>query len=106
MSRRLDEIPGVGPLIATALVASIPDPHAFRSQIAGLGAAEPLAGDALDLAALIKAGDGPVRDQPQVVVGFLANRQVLPICRGGRLNQEQGDSLGLAHVAPGLEKSL
>ena len=25
------EIPGVGPLIASALVASIPDPHAFRS---------------------------------------------------------------------------
>ena len=31
VSRRLAEIPGVGPLIATALVASIPDPHAFRS---------------------------------------------------------------------------
>ena len=31
MSRRLDDIPGVGPLIATALVASIPDPRAFRS---------------------------------------------------------------------------
>jgi len=31
LSRRLDDIPGVGPLIATALVASIPDPEAFRS---------------------------------------------------------------------------
>jgi transposase len=31
VSRRLGEIPGVGPLIATALVASIPDPHSFRS---------------------------------------------------------------------------
>jgi|TARA_B100000315_G_scaffold41376_1_gene36289 transposase len=31
ISRRLEGIPGVGPLIATALVASIPDPHAFRS---------------------------------------------------------------------------
>jgi transposase len=31
LSRRLEEIPGVGPLIATALVASIPDPHAFKS---------------------------------------------------------------------------
>ena len=30
-SRRLAEIPGVGPLIATALVATISDPHAFRS---------------------------------------------------------------------------
>ncbi|MEM7042426.1 MAG: IS110 family transposase [Pseudomonadota bacterium] len=31
LSRRLEEIPGVGPLIATALVASVPDPHAFKS---------------------------------------------------------------------------
>jgi transposase len=31
LSRRLEAIPGVGPLIATALVASIPDPHAFGS---------------------------------------------------------------------------
>ena len=30
-SRRLDEIPGVGPVLATALVASIADPRAFRS---------------------------------------------------------------------------
>ena len=31
MSLRLDDIPGVGPVIATALVASVPDPHAFKS---------------------------------------------------------------------------
>jgi transposase len=31
LSRRLDDIPGVGPLVATALVASIPDPRVFRS---------------------------------------------------------------------------
>ncbi len=30
-SKRLEAIPGVGPLVATALVASIPDPHVFRS---------------------------------------------------------------------------
>ena len=30
-SLRLDDIPGVGPLIASALVASVPDPHAFKS---------------------------------------------------------------------------
>ena len=30
-SKRLEAIPGVGPLIASALVASIPDPSAFRS---------------------------------------------------------------------------
>jgi transposase len=31
VSLRLDDIPGVGPLIATALVASVPDPRAFKS---------------------------------------------------------------------------
>jgi len=30
-SRRLDELPGVGPALATALVASVADPQAFRS---------------------------------------------------------------------------
>jgi transposase len=30
-SKRLDEIPGVGPVLATALVASIANPRAFRS---------------------------------------------------------------------------
>jgi len=30
-SRRLDELPGVGPALATALVASVPDPKGFRS---------------------------------------------------------------------------
>ncbi len=31
MSRRLDDLPGVGPVLATALVASVADPKAFRS---------------------------------------------------------------------------
>ena len=30
-SKRLDQIPGIGPALATALVASVPDPKAFRS---------------------------------------------------------------------------
>src|SRR5437588_12239155 len=30
-SRRLDDIPGVGPVLATALIASIADPKVFRS---------------------------------------------------------------------------
>jgi transposase len=30
-SRRLDDIPGVGPALATALVSSVADPKAFRS---------------------------------------------------------------------------
>jgi transposase len=31
MSRRLDEAPGIGPMLATAVVASVADPKAFRS---------------------------------------------------------------------------
>jgi transposase len=31
MSKRLDDVPGVGPALATALVASVADPKAFRS---------------------------------------------------------------------------
>ena len=31
LSRRLDDIPGIGPVIASALVASVGDPHAFAS---------------------------------------------------------------------------
>ena len=30
-SQQLDQIPGIGPALATALVASVPDPEAFRS---------------------------------------------------------------------------
>ncbi|SFB56260.1 Transposase IS116/IS110/IS902 family protein [Rhizobium sp. NFR07] len=31
LSRKLEGIPGVGPLVATALAASVPDPGVFRS---------------------------------------------------------------------------
>ena len=31
VSKRLDQVPGVGPVLATALVASVADPKAFRS---------------------------------------------------------------------------
>jgi transposase len=37
VSRRLEAIPGVGPLVATALVASVPDPHAFLGSISKAG---------------------------------------------------------------------
>ncbi|MCK5276218.1 MAG: IS110 family transposase [Alphaproteobacteria bacterium] len=46
VSGRLDDIPGVGPLTATALVASVPDPHAFKSGrdlTAWIGAMAPVA---------------------------------------------------------------
>ncbi len=31
VGRRLMAVPGVGPVLASAIVASVPDPHAFRS---------------------------------------------------------------------------
>ena len=31
IGRRLQEIPGVGPLVASALVATVPDPHVFKN---------------------------------------------------------------------------
>jgi transposase len=31
VGRRLMAVPGVGPVLASAMVASVPDPHAFRS---------------------------------------------------------------------------
>src|SRR5438105_1629562 len=31
LGRRLQEIPGVGPLVASALVATVPDPHVFKT---------------------------------------------------------------------------
>jgi len=31
LGRRLMTMPGVGPVLASAMVASVPDPHAFRS---------------------------------------------------------------------------
>ena len=37
-SRRLDCLPGVGPLVATALVASVPNPQAFKSGLPDLAA--------------------------------------------------------------------
>jgi transposase len=37
LSRRLEAIPGVGPRVATALVASIADPNAFRQMAAWVG---------------------------------------------------------------------
>jgi len=31
LGRRLQEIPGIGPLVASALIASVPDPHVFKT---------------------------------------------------------------------------
>jgi len=66
LSRRLEAIPGVGPCIATALIASIPDPGAFRSgrQMAawiGLVPKQNSSGGKDRLGGITKAGDRYLR---------------------------------------------
>ena len=66
LSRRLEAIPGVGPCIATALIASIPDPKAFRSgrQMAawiGLVPKQNSSGGKDRLGSITKAGDRYLR---------------------------------------------
>lgn len=65
-SRRLDEIPGVGPALATAVVASIADPQAFRSgrdfsAWIGLVPKQSSSGGKLKLGSISKQGDRYLR---------------------------------------------
>jgi transposase len=65
-SRRLDVIPGVGPALATALVASIADPKAFRSgrdfsAWIGLGPKQNSSGGKDKLGSISKRGDRYLR---------------------------------------------
>lgn len=75
LSKRLEAIPGVGPLIASALVASIPDPHAFRSgrdvsAWIGLVPKQNSTGGKERLGAISKAGNRYLRSL--LVVGALS----------------------------------
>ena len=74
-SRRLETIPGVGPLVATALVASIPDPRVFRSgrdlsAWIGLVPKQNSSGGKERLGAISKAGNRYLRSL--LVVGALS----------------------------------
>jgi len=65
-SRRLDEIPGVGPALATALVASVADPRTFRSgrdfsAWIGLVPKQNSSGGKLKLGSISKQGDRYLR---------------------------------------------
>jgi transposase len=65
-SKRLDAIPGVGPALATALVASIADPKAFRSgrdfsAWVGLGPKQNSSGGKDKLGSISKQGDRYLR---------------------------------------------
>lgn len=66
MSKRLDELPGVGPALATALVASVADPRAFRSgrdfsAWIGLVPKQNSSGGKLKLGSISKQGDRYLR---------------------------------------------
>jgi transposase len=66
MSRRLAEVPGIGPVTAAALVMKAPDPHAFRSgrlfaAWLGLTPKDHSTGGKLRLGKITRAGDETLR---------------------------------------------
>lgn len=66
LGRRLQEIPGVGPLVASALVATVPDPHVFKSGRSlsawlGLVPRQNSSGGKERLGGITKAGDTYLR---------------------------------------------
>ncbi len=83
VSLRLEDIPGVGPLIASALVASVPDPHAFKtgrdlSAWIGLVPRQNSSGGKERLGHISKAGNRYLRSL--LVVGAMS-----VICRAKKL---------------------
>ncbi len=75
LSQRLEAIPGVGPLIASALIAAIPDPKVFRSgrdlsAWIGLVPKQNSTGGKQRLGAISKAGDRYLRQL--LVIGALS----------------------------------
>ena len=75
LGRRLMEIPGVGPLLASALVATVPDPAIFRSgrNLAawiGLVPRQNSSGGKERLGSITKAGHGYLRQM--LIVGAMA----------------------------------
>jgi transposase len=75
LSRRLEAIPGVGPLIASALIAAVPDPAKFRSgrdlsAWIGLVPKQTSTGGKQRLGSISKAGDRYLRQL--LVVGSMA----------------------------------
>lgn len=75
LSRRLMEIPGVGPLLASAIVATVPDPSIFRSgrDLAawiGLVPRQNSSGGKERLGSITKAGHGYLRQM--LIVGAMA----------------------------------
>jgi transposase len=75
LGRRLQEIPGVGPLVASSLIAAVPDPHVFRtgrslSAWLGLVPQQNSSGGKERLGGITKAGDTYLRKM--LFVGAMA----------------------------------
>ncbi len=75
LGRRLQDIPGVGPLVASALVATVPDPHVFKngrslSAWLGLVPRQNSSGGKERLGGITKAGDTYLRKM--LFVGAMA----------------------------------
>lgn len=75
LGRRLMEIPGVGPLVASAIVATVPDPKVFRSgrdlsAWIGLVPRQNSSGGKERLGSISKAGNGYLRQM--LIVGAMA----------------------------------
>ena len=75
LSQRLEAIPGVGPLVASALIAAIPDPKVFRSgrdlsAWIGLVPKRNTTGGKERLGSISKAGDRYLRQL--LVIGAMA----------------------------------
>jgi transposase len=75
LGRRLMEIPGIGPLVASAIVATVPDPTVFRSgrdlsAWIGLVPRQNSSGGKERLGSISKAGHGYLRQM--LIVGAMA----------------------------------
>jgi len=75
LGRRLQDIPGVGPLVASALMATVPDPHVFKngrglSAWLGLVPRQNSSGGKERLGGITKAGDTYLRKM--LFVGAMA----------------------------------
>ena len=97
-SKRLDEIPGVGPALATALVASVGDPRAFRSgrdfsAWIGLVPKQNSSGGKEKLGSISKRGDRYLRSLFTATrCGFCTARRLAVIARLGGSPFAQSES--------------
>src|SRR5262245_19875258 len=110
-SKRLNCIPGVGPLLATALVASVADPKTFRSgrnfsAWIGLVPKQHSSGGRDRLGSISKQGDRYLRSLfvagALAVIGYRAGQQA---CSDGLGTDGQGRAIQLSGRAQAVARS-